>query len=255
MRRLIILLTPVLLLAACGDDSGSSNPQPAASGSEEATRSSDWGQLAYSIDPADFVDEIDNPYLPYAPGDRWVYEETSDGETERVEVVVTDEEREVMGVPVTVVRDTVTVDGEMVEDTFDWFAQDRGGNVWYFGEEVDNFEDGELVDHDGSWEAGVDGALPGILMLADPLPGEAYPQEYYPGEAEDLGQVLRVDETVSGPAGEFTDVVVTRDWNPLEPEVVENKYFAPGVGLVYETKVAGEEGELNLLESTRLNEG
>jgi hypothetical protein len=149
-----------------------------------------------------------------------------------------------------VVRDTVTLDGLLVEDTFDWFAQDREGNVWYLGEDVTNYdEDGEPTDHDGSFEVGVDGAFAGIVMLADPQVGDAYRQEFYPGEAEDLGEVVRAGETVSVPFGDFEDVLVTTDWNPLEPEVIEEKYYAPGIGLVYETKVAGDTGEGVLIDA------
>jgi hypothetical protein len=155
-----------------------------------------------------------------------------------------------MGVSTVVVRDTVTADGQVVEDTFDWYAQDRDGNVWYFGEAVRNFVDGRLESTDGSFEAGVDGALPGIVMPADPTPGHAYRQEYYPGQAEDLGQILHIDERETVPVGEFEHVVVTRDWNPLEPEVVEQKSYAPGIGLVAEETVAGGTGASQLVSFT-----
>ena len=146
-----------------------------------------------------------------------------------------------MGIDAVVVRDTVTVDGAVVEDTFDWYAQDRAGNVWYLGEDVSNYEDGEVVDHDGSWEAGVDGALPGVVMPAEPSVGDAYRQEYLAGEAEDMGEVIALDGEVEVPAGAFAEVVTTRDWTPLEPDVVEEKDYAPGVGLVRE-RAAGEPG-------------
>jgi len=155
---------------------------------------------------------IDNPYLPFVAGSRWVYEGESDGEVERIEIV---------------------------EDTHDWYAQDEAGNVWYLGEEVDNYENGQVVDHDGSWEAGVDGALPGIVMPAAPAVGDAYRQEYLVGEAEDMGEVLAVDARVAGPTGSYTGVVTTRDWTPLEPDVVEQRDDAPGVGMIRETQVAG----------------
>ena len=138
-----------------------------------------------------------------------------------------------------VVRDTVTVDGDVVEDTYDWFAQDVDGNVWYLGEDTAEYDDGEVVSTDGSWEAGVDGALPGIVMLASPRSGDAYRQEYYLGEAEDLAEVLRGRRHREVPFGEFTDVVVIEDWNPFEPETVEEKHYAPGVGVVLEVTTAG----------------
>ena len=193
------------------------------------------GEYSVDIDPANFVDVVDNPYFPRLPGMRWVYEgQTEDGEVEHVEIEVLSDTREVMGVQVTIMRDTVSVDGEVVEDTYDWFAQDVDGNVWYFGEEVSDFEDGELVSNAGSWEAGVDGALPGIVMYGDPEAHARMPyyQEYYPGEAEDSAILLNTTAQVTVPAGEFEDVVLTYDWNPLEDESHEIKYFAPGVGEV-----------------------
>ncbi len=165
-------------------------------------------------------------------------------------VVVTGERRTVMGVSTTVVRDTVTVGGELVEDTYDWYAQDRAGNVWYFGEAVKNFDRGRFESTDGSFESGVDGALPGIVMLAAPMAGDAYRQEYFVGEAEDLGEVLRTGARSTVPFGAFDDVLVTRDWNPLEPEIIEEKYYAPGVGMIFETKVAGEVGTSELVAFT-----
>jgi len=147
-----------------------------------------------------------------------------------------------------VVRDRVSVDGEVVEDTLDWFVQDVDGNVWYLGEDVKDYEGGELVSTGGSWEAGIDGAQPGIVMLASPTVGDAYRQERYPGEAEDMGEVLRVDGSNTVAAGTFDDVLVTRDWNPLEPDVIEEKSYAPGVGLIGERKVAGGDEEVELVE-------
>jgi hypothetical protein len=199
------------------------------------------------IDPAEFVSVIDNPYLPLRPGTRWVYQGISDGERERTVVSVTNQTREVMGVTATVVRDQVFVAGELAEDTFDWFAQDRSGNVWYFGEDTAEYEEGEVVTRRGSWEAGVDGAQPGIVMLGDPRVGDTYRQEYYEGQAEDLGRVIALDESVSVPYDSFSDVLVTEDWTPLEPKVLENKFYARGVGAVLERKVEGGEEVLRLV--------
>jgi hypothetical protein len=230
-HRPATVVAALVLLAACGDDTTTS-----ASDDSAVIDPGDGGDYARSIDPADFVEVIDNPYLPLADGARWVYEgETEDG-TERIEVVVTGERREVMGVSTVVVRDTATLDGEVIEETDDWFAQDRDGNVWYFGEETTDYESGEPAGTEGSWEAGVDGALPGIVMLADPTVGAAYRQEYLPGEAEDMGEVQRVDAAESVPFGSFDGLVVTEDWTPLEPDVVENKYYARGVGLILEVE-------------------
>ena len=239
-RRVAGMIVVLLVAAGCGDDGGEA----------AVIDPGDGGHYAPKIDPADFVGTIDNPYLPLKVGSRWVYERRSDGEIQRTEVVVTDQRRTVIGVPVTVVRDTVRVDGEIVEDTYDWFAQDADGAVWYFGEESKDYEQGKLVSTKGSWEAGVDGALPGIVMPAEPEVGLAYRQEYYRGEAEDMAEVARVDQRASVTFGAFRDVVVTREWNPLEPDVVEEKYYAPGVGLILEQATVGGDERIQLIEHT-----
>jgi hypothetical protein len=186
------------------------------------------------INPADFVDEIDNPYLPLEPGTRRVYESLTDEGLERTVVFVTHKKKTILGVKCTVVRDTVTLDGELIEDTYDWFAQHKDGTVWYFGEFSTEYEDGVAVSTEGSWEAGVDGAKPGRVMLGNPKVGKKYRQEYYAGVAEDMARVLSLDEEVEVPYGEFEDCLKTRDWTPLEPGVYEHKYYAKGVGLVLE---------------------
>jgi hypothetical protein len=245
---------------ACGGDDGPAPPEAtattnptettAAPGAQPVIDPGDGGNYHPEIDPANFVEAVDHPYLPFQPGARWVYDGIDDGEHEHIEVTVTNERKEVMGIPVVVVRDTVELDGELAEDTWDWYAQDREGNVWYMGEETAEYENGEVVSTKGSWEAGVDGALPGIVMPAQPELGFAYRQEYYQGEAEDLGEILAVDGTASVPAGDFDHLVVTLDWNPFDPEVTEEKSYAEGVGLVLEVKTAGGEGRIELTEYT-----
>lgn len=208
----------------------------------------DDGDYHPMLDPKSFVDVVDNPYLPLYPGSRWVYEGTDGGVAERIEVTVTAERKDVMGIAATVVRDTVFRDGEMVEDTLDWFAQDGEGNVWYLGEETAEYEGGEIVNTDGSWEAGIDGALPGIAMPANPAVGHAYRQEFLSGEAEDMGEVVRIAEQATTPAGGFEDVIVTKDWTPLDPGPVEEKYYARGVGLILEIHIAGGDSLVQLIE-------
>lgn len=204
----------------------------------------DGGDYSPAIDPADFVDVVDNPYLPLPAGARWVYE----GEGERAEIVVTDQRKEILGIDATVVRDTVTDEsGALVEDTFDWFAQDVDGNVWYLGEDSTSYENGEPVNTEGSWEAGVDGAQPGIVMPAEPVVGDAYRQEFLVGEAEDLAEVRRFEPSLDTPSDTYADVLVAGEWTPLEPDVVEEKYYAPGVGLVLEVTVDGGTGRLDLV--------
>ena len=173
-----------------------------------------------NLTSADFVEGIDNPYLPLVPGSKWVYEaKLEDGTVERNEIEVLQETREVNGVQATIVHDLVYVGDKIVEETFDWYAQDKDGNVWYLGEAVDNYVDGVFANHGGSWEWGVGGALPGIIMWADPSAhlNEEYYQEYYAGEAEDKGQVLSVSENVTVPFGSFKNVLKTYDFSSLDP--------------------------------------
>jgi hypothetical protein len=249
-RGVAVAVAGVLLLAGCGDDDTTTADATTTTGAptEPVVDPGDDGDYAPELDPSDFVEGIDNPYLPLTPGSRWVYEGEDDGEAERVEVEVLDETREIEGITATVVRDTVYVDGELAEDTFDWYAQDKDGNVWYLGEDTHEYEDGVAVNAAGAWEYGKDGALPGIVMLAQPQAGDAYRQEFYRGEAEDMGEVLEVGATQEIGLGAYEDVLVTEDWTPLEPEVVEEKSYAPGVGLIREVKTAGREGEIELIE-------
>ena len=233
-------------LGACGDDDQQGG---AASSSTVPIEVGDVASYRPDLDPARFVEGVDHPYLPLRPGARWVYEGVEDGEVERIEVVVTDERKTILGIDAVVVRDTVTKDGVLFEDTYDWYAQDVDGNVWYLGEATEEHEDGE-VSTAGSWEAGVDGALPGIVMQAAPAVGDAYRQELYPGEAEDVAEVVRLGQSIDVRAGHYDDVLVTEEWNPLEPEVLEEKSYAPGVGLVYEEKVRGGDGHVELVEFT-----
>lgn len=206
------------------------------------------GSEAVTLDPAAFTTAIDNPYWPMAPGSRWVYRETdAEGNEQRVVVTVTDETRTVLGIEVRVVHDVVTEDGAVVEDTYDWYAQDADGNVWYLGEETAEYEDGKVVTTAGSWEAGVDGAQPGIAVPAEPEVGLSYRQEYLEGEAEDAATVLSLDERAEAPAGSFEGVLLTKDYTPLHPEILEYKLYARGVGPVVVLGVSGGVGREELV--------
>jgi hypothetical protein len=225
-----------LALVACGgDESGDGNED---TGMSTLPRGSDQ----VTLDPAEFTTEITNHYWPMRPGSRWVYRETDQNTAQRVVVTVTDRTREIAnGVTARVVHDVVTEDGEPVEVTDDWYAQDSDGNIWYLGEATTEYEDGKPVSSAGSFEAGVDGAEAGIIMPADPRPGLSYRQEYYAGEAEDFVRVQSLDETATVPFGSFDDVLQTEDTNPLEkPPDVEHKYFAEGVGPVLVIGVGGD---------------
>ena len=207
-------------------------------------------------DPADFVDPAEiggsvdaNPYFPLVRGTVWVYE----GEGEIVTVTVTGETKQILGVTCAVVRDVVEADGELVEDTFDWYAQDLEGNVWYFGEIARNYEDGELVDLEGSWKAGVDSAKIGVLMPNAPQPGAMYRQEFLLGEAEDMAEVLKLNGTATTPAAACTDdCLVTLEYTPVEPDAAEHKYYAPGIGMIMEVDPETDEPIIELVEITTL---
>jgi hypothetical protein len=186
------------------------------------------------INPAEFTHVITNKYYPLRPGMKAIYEEKSEQGRKRVEIEITGETKKVMGVTALVVRDREWLNEELHEETRDWVAQDKEGNVWYFGEAVGNYEDGKLVSDDGSWEAGVDGAKPGILMLANPKVGDTYRQEYYPGKAEDMGTVVAVGKKVVVPQGVFEDCVQIRDWSRIKEGDTEHKYYCAGAGMVLE---------------------
>jgi hypothetical protein len=244
-RIMCLVIACAAAATACGD----STPTAA------VIDPGDGGAYHVAINPTAFSSVVDNPYLPKLPGARWVYRSTDpDGEVEIITIEVLDERRFVMGVETIVVHDVVrTIDGELVEDTYDWFAQDDDGNVWYFGEDTTSYHDG-VASKAGSWEAGVGGALPGMVMPATPkVTGIGYRQEYLAGEAEDMGEVIADSGNVTVPAGRFDDVIVTRDWTPLEPKTVEEKAYARGVGFVKETKAVGpKSGEVvELVEFSR----
>jgi hypothetical protein len=206
-----------------------------------------------NLDPANFVTEIDNPYLPLPIGTRWIYRETDpEGGSLKVKVTVTTHTREILGIDAVVVHDVVSDHGEVVENTFDWYAQDVCGNVWYLGENTKEYENGVVVSTAGSWEAGVDGAEAGVVMPADPQVGLTYRQEFYAGEAEDAAAILSLDEQVEVAFGHFTDVVLTKDFTPLHPDVLEYKLYAPGVGVVLALGISGGADRAELISVTQV---
>jgi hypothetical protein len=206
------------------------------------------------IRPKEFVSTVDNPYFPLTPGDRYVYEGHTDVGNERIVVEVTDQKKTIMGVPTVVVHDKAYVNGRLEESTSDWYAQDRDGNVWYFGEATQTYDkNGKPKTTKGSWTGGVDGAKPGIQMLADPQPGKVYRQEFRRGLAEDFGKVLSVTAAATVPVGTFPETVKTKDFTPLEPKLIEHKYYAPDLGLVLEDTIRGGFGRVELVEHTSAN--
>jgi hypothetical protein len=209
------------------------------------------GSEPVTLDHADFRDQIDNPYLPMAPGAVWVYRETDPrGNRTKVRVTVTTRTKRILGIDATVVHDVVSDHGEVVENTFDWYAQDECGNVWYLGENTKEYEDGEVVSTEGSWQAGVDGGQAGVIMPADPQVGLVYREEYYDGEAEDAAEVLSIDEQAQVRYGHFRNVLLTKNYTPLEPRVLEYKLYAKGVGVVLALGISGGNDREELLRFT-----
>lgn len=214
------------------------------------------GDDPVSLDPAQFTTNIDNRYWPMEPGTRWTYREIDEeGNEVQVVVTVTTATRQIAnGITARVVRDTVSSDGELLEDTFDWYAQDAQGNVWYLGEDTAEFEDGEVSSTQGSFEAGIDGALPGIVMPANPSDGIRYRQEYYEGEAEDNGEILSTEEQADVPFGHFDDLLLTKDTITIDPDVLEYKLYAPDVGPVLVFGVSGGGGREELISVEELGD-
>jgi hypothetical protein len=202
---------------------------------------------AYRPDiPAGLSASVTNPLFPLSPGTTLTYAGDSEDGTESIVVEILTTTRMVNGIEARVVRDRVYLDGELVEDTDDWYAQDPDGNVWYLGEDSKEIDDGTVVSTEGSWEWGVDGALPGIIMWADPSAhvGEAYRQEFYEDEAEDWGKVRAVDASITVPHGTLAGCAEIEEWNALESGSLERKYYCPGVGFALEITAEGERVEL-----------
>jgi hypothetical protein len=185
------------------------------------------------IDPGNFGRRIDNPWYPLRPGTTYVYRGVQDGKPSRDVVSVTRKTKKILGVPCVVVQDNLYVDGRLVERTSDWFTQDRRGAVWYFGEATAELDGrGHVTSTEGSWEAGVDGARPGIVMPARPRVGQSFRQEYYKGHAEDHFAIVSLSARVATPYVSSRRAMLTKEWSPLEPGVTERKYYVRGVGMV-----------------------
>jgi hypothetical protein len=180
---------------------------------------------------------INNPRFPLSPGAMYAYADSAGAETDTMTVLR--ETEEIVGVHATVVSDRAFHHGRLVEETRDYYAQDKAGNVWYLGEDTHELKDGKVTSSEGSWRWGRDGGLPGIVMWASPKPGDPYRQEYLKGHAEDMARVVESGVTVSVPGGRFSNCLATEEWSPLEPKARERKLYAPGVGLVEERSISG----------------
>jgi hypothetical protein len=247
-----LLLAATLICAGCASHAASNPtgpaatnpPSPPAMDSPPASPSAPklpMGADPVNLDPANFSTDITNPYWPMKPGTRWVYRGIEEGEPPQDIVVVstTTTKKLANGITARVVRDTGRAEGQVIEDTQDYYAQDSDGNVWYMGEQTAEFEKGKVVSRAGSWEAGKDGAMPGVLIPAQPQVGQQYRQEYKKGEAEDNGQVLAMNNLVEVKAGQYKGALVTMDTSRIEPDVSEFKFYAPNVGPLLSLDISG----------------
>jgi len=209
------------------------------------------GNYTPKIDPANFVATIDNRYFPLKPGTTFHYKGFKGKVPQTDDMVVTHKTIRILGVKCTVVRDTVSEHGKPLERTFDWYAQDKRGNVWYMGEDALELENGKFVRASDSWEAGVDGAKPGIIMRGNPQAGDVYRQEYYPpGGALDQARVVGLGASVKVPLGSFKRALVTLEWSPVEPQF-EKKVYVAGIGEVEERVTQGGNERFQLATVTR----
>jgi hypothetical protein len=236
----------LLLVTGCGSKSDGTYGT-----TDEKTQRTSHEAYSPGIKPSDFTTEIDNKYFPLKPGTTFLYEGKFQGARERDVMAVTHDTRRFMGVECLVASDRVTEDGKVTEQTYDWYAQDNQGNVWYFGEHVTEYKNGKVTGHEGSWESGVGGAKPGIAMQADPIPGQIYRQEYSKGVAEDKAKVISLKGSAKVPYGSFNNVLVTEEFTPLEPGVVERQYYVAWVGDIVEATVKGQPERIELVAVKR----
>jgi hypothetical protein len=243
-----LILVAVLGFVACGGDNGGAGSSPSGS---SASRLPQGGERV-DLDPADFTTAIDNPYLPMTPDDRRVYRVTDpEGTRERAVATVTDGTRRIAnGITARVVHTRVSEGGETIEDNRAWYAQDGAGNVWYLGERGRELANGQVKSTKGSWEAGVDGAQPGVIMPARPALGLAYREEHYSGIAEDRAEVFSLGERAEVPFGRFRDVLLIKESEGIERALLDYKFYARGVGPVLGIEVSAGSGREELVNYT-----
>jgi hypothetical protein len=240
-RRLVGAVAAAALsagLAACGSGGGSSDPDKISA------------QGNGYIKRENFVRTVDNPWFPLKPGTTLRYRGVKDGRPTIDVFTVTSRTKDILGVPATVVHDALYDEsGHLVEDTFDWYGQDKRGNVWYLGEDTKELDSkGRVTSREGSWQTGRDGATAGIFMPAHPKVGQSFRQEYYKGHAEDRFKILSLKSPVKVPALSSRQAMLTKETTPLEPGVVDHKYYVRGIGTVDERTVKGGT-EYNVLTS------
>ena len=251
MKRTALALATVATLASC--TGGTQQARPASSATPTPTPTPTVTASTYTVDvrPADYRPDVTNPWFPLTPGTTLEYRGSTEDGAARELLQVSDETALVDGVRCRVVLDRLYVDGELAETTRDFYAQDLRGNVWYFGEDTAELEsDGTMVGTAGTWHAGVGGALPGIVMPAQPAVGDTHRQEYLAGQAEDFFRIEALSVAVKTPYRSFTGALRTSEWTPLEPGVLDAKYYVRGIGEVSEASVRGGHERLSLVRIT-----
>jgi hypothetical protein len=244
---LAVLLAAAPLLASCDRQPTQPSDPSAIASAPPAEAAATETLFAPRFDPDSFVRKVDNRFFPLVPGTRFVYVGEEDGERVRNVTYVTTERKTILGISATVVLDRLfDAEGGLIEKTFDWYAQDTRGNVWYLGEDTRELEDGKVVSTEGSWEAGVNGARAGIIMPAHPTVGKHYRQEFLQGEAEDEAVIVDRGLDATVPYGSFRNCVKTVEFTRLEPGIKEAKLYCPGVGTVKDRGVLGSDDRLVL---------
>ena len=246
---LAVTLFPILG-SGCGSSSGKRASVTTAASSSASTLAPIRRPYSPSVDAAEFVAAVDNPLWPLEPGTGFHYRGMRGKVAQTDDELVTHQTKRILGIKATVVRDTVSEHGRPIERTLDFYAQDKPGNVWYLGEDSFELEHGHFVKASDSWRSGVDGAKPGIIMPANPRPGDSYRQEYYPpGEALDQAHVIGYRGPFTVPYGTFKRALVTSEFSPLEPQT-EEKYYVAGVGEIEERVVKGHHEQFQLVSIT-----
>jgi hypothetical protein len=243
------VLATVVLAAGCGSSGSSPGSSASGSGSDAPTtaRTASGGHR----NQAGFVARVDNQWFPLLAGSVWIYHGIKDGKRSRDVVTVSNETNVIDGIRCTVVKDRLFLAGSLEERTTDWYAQDKGGNVWYFGEETAELDpSGKVTSREGTWRAGRDGAVAGIYLPGTPRIGQSGRQENYKGRAEDHFQVLSLSASVRTPGASARNALLTKEWTPLEPNVLDHKFYVSGIGNVKEQSVKGPL-ERNILVSFR----
>jgi hypothetical protein len=271
VRRFLNGLVPAAVVAAaaaaiigCGSSTGAGTtsasptpPPPSVAASPSGVASPTPGTIAVApgwptMAASDFAMTIDNPWFPLVKGRTWVSTGVKDGKPTIDTYTVTGQTKQIMGVTCSVIRDRLTQHGKVVEATWDWYAQDKQGNVWYLGEDTKDFNAaGNVTSTAGTWQAGVDGAGAGIFMPASPQVGMGGYQEYLAGQALDTYKVVGMNASVKVPYGSFTGCLQTRETTAIEPGVLDSKYYVKGIGQVAEESLKGPKETSFLVKLTK----